>query len=506
MWIRKLHIHNFGKLNNKEIELEDGINIIYGDNEAGKSTLHTFIKAMFFGVVRQRGRAAANDEYTKYKPWSSPVCYEGSMDFVYEDLDYRISRVFQKSTKSITLADLSNGRTVSTEDDCMEKLVPGMNESNYNSTVSVGQEQHEIGSIIANLNLSKSSEINVHQAMEMLNAQKRGLDRKNQALKIDELESRLKEYEQVQEELGHVISKQKLLQQEYESFSKEVETQSQNRKLTTKALLDKMYDILTIVAIVAFVAGVVTQKYLVSVFSVVLLIIVIGLALKLRKSINQDNSEVPEKSEISASKDFTSKDLDQRLKQSEYNLEKISWERDNLIARNNRREELVEELNEKYSQLEENRGRLQSISLALTTISKFSKSIESEFGDNLNDMASEYISRFTRGKYDNLRVMDGMKVSVSEESNIVDMSSVSYATREQIRLSVRLAASRILLKEEKIPIVLDEIFAHFDNVRLEDTLLSLSTMKTQMIIFTCTGREIAVLQTAGVPFNLVKLD
>ena len=47
MKIEKIKINNFGKLENKEIELDDGINIIYGKNESGKTTLLKFITAMF---------------------------------------------------------------------------------------------------------------------------------------------------------------------------------------------------------------------------------------------------------------------------------------------------------------------------------------------------------------------------------------------------------------------------------------------------------------------------
>ena len=39
MKINKLKINSYGKLKEKEINLKDGINIIYGKNEAGKSTL-----------------------------------------------------------------------------------------------------------------------------------------------------------------------------------------------------------------------------------------------------------------------------------------------------------------------------------------------------------------------------------------------------------------------------------------------------------------------------------
>ena len=61
MKITELILKNFGKFTNKQILLADGINIIYGENESGKTTLHTFLKGMLFGMERKRGRAAATD-------------------------------------------------------------------------------------------------------------------------------------------------------------------------------------------------------------------------------------------------------------------------------------------------------------------------------------------------------------------------------------------------------------------------------------------------------------
>ena len=46
MKITELILKNFGKFTNKQILLSDGINIIYGENESGKTTLHTFLKGM----------------------------------------------------------------------------------------------------------------------------------------------------------------------------------------------------------------------------------------------------------------------------------------------------------------------------------------------------------------------------------------------------------------------------------------------------------------------------
>ena len=69
MKITELILKNFGKFTNKQILLSDGINIIYGENESGKTTLHTFLKGMLFGMERKRGRAAATDTFRTYEPW-----------------------------------------------------------------------------------------------------------------------------------------------------------------------------------------------------------------------------------------------------------------------------------------------------------------------------------------------------------------------------------------------------------------------------------------------------
>ena len=52
MIIRKLNIKNFGKVHDKTLEFSPGINVLYGENESGKTTIHTFIKSMLFGLTR----------------------------------------------------------------------------------------------------------------------------------------------------------------------------------------------------------------------------------------------------------------------------------------------------------------------------------------------------------------------------------------------------------------------------------------------------------------------
>lgn len=52
MRLLDLHIDGFGKFHDRTVRFEDGMNLVYGKNEAGKSTLHTFIRCMLFGMER----------------------------------------------------------------------------------------------------------------------------------------------------------------------------------------------------------------------------------------------------------------------------------------------------------------------------------------------------------------------------------------------------------------------------------------------------------------------
>ena len=72
MIITEIYIKNFGMLSERRLRFSDGVQVLYGENESGKSTLHAFIRAMLFGMERGRGKAAAKDAFTRYEPWENP--------------------------------------------------------------------------------------------------------------------------------------------------------------------------------------------------------------------------------------------------------------------------------------------------------------------------------------------------------------------------------------------------------------------------------------------------
>ena len=68
MKIKNLKINGFGKIKDKEISLTEGINVIYGENEAGKSSMLKFITAMLYGASKNKNGREISD-FDRFKPW-----------------------------------------------------------------------------------------------------------------------------------------------------------------------------------------------------------------------------------------------------------------------------------------------------------------------------------------------------------------------------------------------------------------------------------------------------
>ena len=96
MVILEAVLQNFGKFHNIAIGFENEINLIYGENETGKSTLQAFLQGMLFGIEKTRGRSSSIDTYTLYEPWENSSYYEGILRLEKDGIIYRIHRCFYK--------------------------------------------------------------------------------------------------------------------------------------------------------------------------------------------------------------------------------------------------------------------------------------------------------------------------------------------------------------------------------------------------------------------------
>ena len=184
MKINRLDLRAFGKFNKKVLELKENINIIYGENESGKTTIHNFIDGIFYGFLRPNVRSVRYlDEHELYKPWNSNN-YRGSISLTYKDIDYLIEREFTKGNENTIVYRESTGEDVSQSIEAGMRtriLQPGyhffgFNSSVFRNTISVRQLKtktenelsKEIKEKLINASHSLDEKISVKEAIKSL--------------------------------------------------------------------------------------------------------------------------------------------------------------------------------------------------------------------------------------------------------------------------------------------------------------------------------------------------
>jgi len=182
MRLLELDIKGFGLLRNQHISFNEGINIIYGQNETGKSTLHTFIKSMLYGMKKSEGIVKFTDTWTKYEPWMDKGCYKGVMKLEYDNQVYVIERDFSVDAKTpLKIINETNSLVVESEAEFIDAIMCGLTESGFMNTISIGQLKssgdegmyNELKRYIANVNTTVNMRIDTTKAYEYLQSQKR---------------------------------------------------------------------------------------------------------------------------------------------------------------------------------------------------------------------------------------------------------------------------------------------------------------------------------------------
>lgn len=241
-----LHINGFGKFHDTSVSFEDGINIIYGKNEAGKSTIHTFIRSMLFGIERQRGRAAKTDLYSKYEPWENSGTYEGRLRLEADGTIYRIERSFQKNKKEFIIINETIGREEETTKGFLDDLLCGLSETAYNNTISISQLKSatengmisELKNYIANMNTSGNMALNITKASAYLKNQKKQLEAQMMPEAARTYASLLSEIRNLDKEISSPEYENQML--EYQSLREKVKEEIEYSQQEKQELSDKV--------------------------------------------------------------------------------------------------------------------------------------------------------------------------------------------------------------------------------------------------------------------------
>lgn len=491
MVITELYIRNFGKLSERHFYLRDGVQVISGENEYGKTTLHAFIRAMLFGLERGRGRAAAKDDFSRYEPWDDPGSYAGVMRFTCGGRSFRLERNFARQTKQVSLVCEDDGEEMSVEHGDLQMLLGGMTAELFDNTVSVGQLKaapgQELSDALANYAANYyetgGGEYDLGKALKSLDEKKRTVRRELR----DEAEAGETERKKLLQKSRYLEEDIRRLDAEYKEIEKTLrelpgpertDVHGKNRFIIggiaaicagVLLLLWSLWSghesgrglsavsVLTaLVPVLAAVAGV--------------FLLAAGYAGKFRSHRNRSEAD----------------------EQRRWELERIRSElREKEIRRENIREQYEEsEKSDSQIRLEE---QCRALELAVEELQKAAQVTAGSMERSMSRRASEIFSAITDGKYRSLETDRQRGITVWDGERKIPAGRLSRGTVEQIYFCIRMAAAEILT-EEPVPVILDDVFAFYDDKRLESVLKWLSGQEKQVIIFTCHSREKELLR------------
>ncbi|MDR7855808.1 AAA family ATPase [Tissierella sp.] len=363
MILKELNLIGFGKFKNKDIQFKDGINLIYGENESGKSTLHSFIDGMFYGFLKPNAKSTIySEEHDKYNPWDKSK-YAGIIRFEYNGKTYRIERTFSKGSESTIVLDENTGSDITKNIDVGtgKILQPGIHFFGFNSrifsnTISIKQLAtktedklaNEVTEKLVNVATTLDDSISVDNAISHLKVKmgEIGTDKaptKPYARNLKDIEVLQEEKRKILEEKNgyedylekeSILKDNLLLEEENllrlrEELAK-AETLERAKKLEeAKILTDEIGNLETKVEKLSIYSNISMEQY--------------------KESIKLSNSI-----------DFIEKDIAE-LKSELYNIEEDLKSRD-LAFGENRQDNEIEEISNDYSKYEELEEEKNSIS------------------------------------------------------------------------------------------------------------------------------------------------
>jgi uncharacterized protein YhaN len=561
MVIRELYMKNFGKFHNTRILLQNGINIIYGENEVGKSTIHAFIRGMLFGIEKQRGRASKNDTYSRYEPWENPAYYAGVMRFECHGKLFRLERNFEKRDKWVKFICETDGEELSVEHGDLEIILDGLNESTYDNTISIGQLKSQtdnslalsVRNFMSNYEETGDGEVDVGCAVESLKKKRKELQKEK--VKMNEkLRERMREAElqksfvfqelqekemkkeaeedrqkKIQSRLHQLREQQRHHQRKEEQDKRRQENVRERQRTNVgedsrkpESIKDsrKQYGtpmiILLILLIFSGLSGIAISsnlvvRLLIGILSGACIWILWYVYNQRKESVPREKEEessllreetiLPKEELLELYKSI--EELERQERELEWSILHLKQEVQEKRILLGNLEELLEEMNDSRSEMTAVDRKIDSIQMAIDTILEISLTMSQEMGNRLEEEMSGILDEITEGRYDRVKADEDLGITIHTYDRILRLEQLSKGTVDQVYFALRMAVGRLFWKSQPMPVLFDESFAMYDEKRLRRTLEWLAGSGGQILIFTCHRREEELLIREQIPYYMV---
>lgn len=459
MIIKELNLKNFGKFSGETFCFEEGFNIIYGANEAGKTTIYMAIGALLFGLEKQRGRASKTDMYTAYQPWENRTWYEGSIKFISGGKTFCLERNFYHNEKSARLICETDGEELSVEDGDLEVLLGDVNAELYFNTAAAGQLKMKpqdivysyLKNYIASVQEAGSHAVDVVGAIELLQNKKKVLEQQKKR-QLDELKQQM---------IG-TDARLELVEKEILDYQKQLEVVKDRKEQLTKEVPPERR---------SFFAKFI--RWLQKLF--------FGRRLRAEE---------------------------QRVREELLKLEeKLIFIKDVLGEKESLREELFLEKDSFYEKLhiQSKDEEIRALEFAIDRIRTISSLRKDEVMEQLIIKASAVLIQLTKGKYQKLILGENEEPCIWDGNRTLKLFQVSVGCVDQVYLAMRIALQDMFFEDETLPLLFDDAFVYFDDKRLERLLLYLNGLGRQVLLFSCHKRELRILEKHQISYGKILL-
>ncbi|VVB91179.1 DNA double-strand break repair Rad50 ATPase [uncultured archaeon] len=309
------------------------------------------------------------------------------------------------------------------------------------------------------------------------------------------------------DEKERLLSEDKHLNEQINTVNELIKTLSQEIEVSTKPTSSKTIGIILIV-----IGGLISLTGIGAVIGIPLIIWGI---IKLRqkeekpKPVHKDNETLQKydevKNKLLTDIAVTRKRLDEyklvnfnindfndleTLKEKVISLESKKVELNTKIKTTTTLVESPEEVKEKLDSIEENQRELnrkvEEYKLAAHFLELAESEVHHKFTPAIENNSKEILKEITNGRYSDLKIAEDtldIKIKEPEVNEYIDVSYLSQGTKDQLYFTLRTVMSDLLSGDTNIPLILDDPFHNFDNVRLAKTMNTINEIaKNKQII------------------------
>ena len=167
---------------------------------------------------------------------------------------------------------------------------------------------------------------------------------------------------------------------------------------------------------------------------------------------------------------------------------------------------IEEEIQEVIENIEKKEKLLKSIELAIEVMNESIREVRGNFGNILNSNVIDYFKTLTNKAYEDVMVSDSYDMKVRKGRDILPGAILSNGANDQLYLSLRLAFINMIYRGMAFPVILDDTFVQYDDIRTEKALyLLIDSNFSQTLIFTCQSREKDIFTKKNIDFTYINL-